>query len=137
MHRLSVKGRQRIMLIIEQVLKEDPQVLFSYLIGSFQGGDKFRDIDVAVYLKPDTEDIFSYGLRLRGRINKFLPQYSVDLRILNDAPLSFQFEVITKGDVIHSKNRDKLLEFEVQTRREYFDFASHRRYLYQKIVLGR
>ena len=125
------------MVIIEQVLKEDPQVLFSYLIGSFQRGNKFRDIDVAVYLELDTEDTFSHGLRLRGRINKFLPEYSVDLRVLNDAPLSFQFEAITKGDVIYFRNRERLLEFEVETRREYFDFASHRRYLYQKIVLGR
>jgi hypothetical protein len=47
---------------------------------------------------------------------------TVDVRILNSAPLSFVYQVIKGGITIVDKNKDLRADFEGITIKKYFDF---------------
>lgn len=44
------EGRRRVVEQLTDELCKDARLLFAYVHGSFQAGDPFHDIDVAVYL---------------------------------------------------------------------------------------
>jgi hypothetical protein len=61
----------------------------------------------------------------------------VDLRILNDAPLSFRYNVIRYGRPVFVRDSDARFEFVEATLRGYFDFAPYREmYLRETLGLG-
>jgi hypothetical protein len=54
----------------------------------------------------------------------------VDVRVLNGAPLSFQYHVIKDGQVIVDHNPDIRADYEGRVLKQYFDFSRFRmRYL--------
>lgn len=62
-------------------------------------------------------------------------KYPVDVRVLNNSPLSFRFNVIRYGEILFSKNEDVRSDFEALTISEYHDFAYFRR-VYMKEALN-
>lgn len=113
----------------------EKNVIFAYLHGSFVHQDEFKDVDVAVYingsltLKPDEAD-FEISLSLRLERTLGLP---VDVKVLNDAPLSFRYHV-THGRLLLS--RDDLLreDFLQRTWSEYFDFLPLSRIYFEELT---
>ena len=87
------------------------------------------------YFKTDYE-IFKYELNLSAKITLCIEGFEVDIKTLNIAPLSFKFKVITSGNLLFTKDKPKLVEFETKTRDFYFDFLPHSEFFYRKIVLG-
>ena len=53
--------------------------------------------------------------------------YPIDIRILNNAPLSFCQNVIRRGQVILERDANVREEFMGKTLKQYFDFAPFRR----------
>ncbi|WP_456454066.1 nucleotidyltransferase domain-containing protein, partial [Thermococcus sp.] len=84
-----------------------------YLHGSFLSGP-FRDIDIAVYTDGE-RDVF-YELELEERLG-----FPVDVRVLNNAPISFRFKVL-KGELLFSRDEEKRCDFESRTMGDYHDF---------------
>ncbi|MBI5195540.1 MAG: nucleotidyltransferase domain-containing protein [Nitrospirae bacterium] len=129
--------------LIERIagyFRKDEEVSFAYIYGSFNESGEFNDIDVAVYLEESfavKENTIDCQLELGVNLERELKGYTVDCRVLNTAPLSFRFSVITSGDLIYSKDEAKRVSFEVMTRNLYFDFKPHADFYYQKIALGR
>ncbi|MBW2043189.1 MAG: hypothetical protein JRI76_14375, partial [Deltaproteobacteria bacterium] len=100
-----------------------------YAFGSFISEKKYSDIDLAVLLEKETRDPFSYESHLEIELEEILGG-SIDLRILNNAPLSFCYTVIQTGTVILDKKPDARSDFESRIIRQYLDFAYfQRRYL--------
>lgn len=134
--------RQKDLLISEVaalLLGKEP-VLFAYLYGSFLGDGPFRDMDVGVYLDfhsfKNPEEMFQYSLALGAECDLAFSGVTIDLRPLNLAPLPFQFEVVTRGQVLFAKDEERQIEFEVRIRSLYFDFVPHLKLHYKRIVLG-
>jgi predicted nucleotidyltransferase len=66
-----VAGKKR--AIAEQIqayFKSRPDILFAYLHGSFFSGDRFRDIDIAVYLKPPFSGKTKHNVRSLATFKK-------------------------------------------------------------------
>ena len=61
--------------------------------------------------------------------------YSVEMRLLNNAPLSFRYNVIKSGKPIAVVDDDARTEFEESTLNHYFDFSPFRK-MYLKETLG-
>ena len=102
-------------------LKED--ILFAYLHGSFLEKGNFEDIDIAVYLEDRRAtqiDIIEYEITSSLAIEKEL-KMPLDVKILNDAPLSFRYHV-SCGLLLFSKDESKREEFLCDTWKKYFDF---------------
>ena len=128
---LKKRERERIKHLIAEFLMNRDDVIFAYLHGSFLSGGPFRDIDVAVYTGKK-HDVF-YELGLEEELER-LTGFPVDVRVLNDTPISFRFSVL-KGELLFSKDEEKRCEFEERTLREYHDFSYHLN-MYRREALG-
>ncbi len=51
---------------------------------------------------------------------------AVDLQVLNNAPLRFQYSAVSKGEVIVDRDSGFRCDFESLTRVQYFDFRPKR-----------
>ena len=114
---------------MEVKVGKPPQVVFAYLHGSVLSVDNPRDIDIGVYLYADEferlsrtgETSLSFAIPLEMELEKVLG-HKVDVQVLNRAPLSFRYRVITDGFLIVDKDSNLRSDFEYLSRVEYFDF---------------
>jgi predicted nucleotidyltransferase len=127
---LEKKKRSVILDKIKDMLDAQGEISFAYVHGSFLDGETFGDIDIAVYLYPlpPRANIY-YEFALENAVEE-QTGYPVDVRIINEAPLSFKFSVLRNGKCILEKDEDIRVAFQEQTVSMYYDFAPFReRYL--------
>lgn len=100
-----------------------PEILLAILYGSAVEGSRFRDVDVAVYVDrstvPASQDLdYEQSLVEESRP---LVAYPVDVRVINQAPLAFRYNV-TRGVALVEGDGEFLARFREATWDEYFDF---------------
>ncbi|MGZ6192418.1 MAG: type VII toxin-antitoxin system MntA family adenylyltransferase antitoxin [Syntrophales bacterium] len=134
--RISTQANEEIITHIRSFLEKLPDLLFAYVHGSFIMDEKFRDIDVAIYLKAAPTSPLQMEIDLETELANVINKCPVDVRILNDAPLSFRYNVIKYGKSLIVIDDDARSNFEESTFSHYFDFAPYRK-LYLKEALGR
>lgn len=104
-------------------LEGRPEVVFAVLYGSAAGNGPFHDLDVAVWvdrnLVPASEDL-NYAFRLADELEHVLP-YPVDVRVINDAPLPFRYNV-SQGLRLVIHDYETFYSFLERAWDEYFDF---------------
>lgn len=135
----SVFGEERAELesAAKAFLAAKDGILFAYIHGSFVTGERFRDIDIAVFLANPHGRRIEEELSLESELSLVMKNLPVDLRIMNDAPLSFRYNVIRYGRPVFVRDSDARFEFEESTLRNYFDFAPYREmYLRETLGLG-
>jgi predicted nucleotidyltransferase len=130
-YELPLKEREKIKLEIKEALSKKDEILFAYIHGSFIERRPFRDIDIAVYVreKPST----FYEMELEDELTE-LTGFPVDVRVLNDAPLTFRFRVIG-GELLFSKDEKGRCRFEEETMAKYHDYYYYLE-LYRREALG-
>jgi predicted nucleotidyltransferase len=114
-------------LILEKVkefLAGRREVMFAYIHGSILRGAAFRDIDIAVFLLEPPETPVKTEASLSQDLWKFAgnPALEFDVKVLNTAPLHFQYAVIREGSVIHSIDEKLRVEYEASTASDYLDY---------------
>ncbi|MFZ3167366.1 MAG: nucleotidyltransferase domain-containing protein [Candidatus Methanoperedens sp.] len=115
---------------IIKVLEKEPEVLFSFLFGSYAKGiqNENSDIDIAIYLIDESliEKDPLYPSRLAIKIERALAgKKTVDVRILNGSTLRFRSQVLRFGKLLFSKDEKKRIEFETSSLDLYYDFKPH------------
>jgi len=117
----SLKGK------LPDILADRP-VNLAYLYGSIVDGRALpsSDADMALVLESNCSLSAYERMRLefdiaaevesRCHINK------ADVRSINEAPLTVQGMVVTEGVLLYSRDEEFRVEFEVYTRKLYFDF---------------
>lgn len=115
---------------IIKVLEKEPEVLFSFLFGSYAKGtqNENSDIDIAIYLADESliEKDPLYPSRLAIKIERAMPEKkTVDVRILNGSTLRFRSQVLRFGKLLFSKDEKKRIEFETYSLDLYYDFKPH------------
>jgi uncharacterized protein len=116
------KERTRIMHELTTALAREANIAFAYLYGSFQSTDSFHDIDIGIYLtrwKPGQDTM--YALDLTQRLACLAP-FPIDVRILNDAPVSFLYHVL-RGQALYIGDEELLTNLMEQVVRQYLDMA--------------
>ncbi|MBU4222172.1 MAG: nucleotidyltransferase domain-containing protein [Euryarchaeota archaeon] len=131
-HKSTKLEKEKIKEIITDILKKKGEILFSYIHGSFLEND-FRDIDIAVYLE-DTKRFLKYELNLEREIEDVVG-FPVDVRVLNQSPLSFRFNVIKNGILLFSNDENIRCDFESLGIVEYHDF-DYQMKNYRKEAMG-
>lgn len=114
--------RTRIMNQLVEALAREANIAFAYLYGSFQSTDSFHDVDVGIYLtrcKPGQDTV--YALDLTQRLADLVP-FPIDVRILNDAPVSFLYHVL-RGRPLHIQDEELLTNVMEHVVRQYLDMA--------------
>lgn len=115
-------------------LQEHPEILFAYIHGSFLGNGRFNDIDLALYLKTLPDSLLEYELNMEVILGYAVGRVPVDVRVMNGAPLSFQYNVLKEGIPIVVNEENERAEFQERTVKRYFDFAPFRK-MYMNEVL--
>ncbi len=131
-HKLTKSEKEKVKEIITDILEKREEILFSYIHGSFIEND-FRDIDIAVYLK-NKKRFLKYELNLEREIEDVVG-YPVDVRVLNQSPLSFRFNVIKNGIMLFSNDENIRCDFESLGIVEYHDF-DYQMKNYRKEAMG-
>jgi len=109
------------------ILGESP-VMIAYLYGSVADGFAlpFSDVDIALVFEPDC-GLSAYERMLlefdvAAEIERRCDIREADVRSIDTAPLTVQGQVLTQGVLLYSRDEDIRVEFEVNTRKRYFDF---------------
>jgi len=103
-----MKKRQKMEILkkIVSMIKDKEEVLFAYVFGSFARKEEFSDIDIAVYIKGNAD--IKKEFALENEMEEIL-KIPVDVRIINNAPISFVYNVL----------RDKILIKDNENRADY------------------
>jgi predicted nucleotidyltransferase len=111
---------------LAEILSAEPAVEMAYLYGSFATGlaTQHSDIDIGVLVKPKYASVvdFKFESSLAEKSEGILESHKeVDLRVINKAPLHFQYQVIKPGMVLYAANDKNRVEFETYVISRYLD----------------
>ena len=109
---LEKKAKEDILNQITSILKRKTEVVFAYCHGTFLAENKikFRDIDIALYLKEDfKKETFNYEQKIAELLEKKI-KYPVDVKVLNVTPFYFLNNVFRTGKLLFSRNDFLLAE---------------------------
>jgi len=115
-------NKEKIIQKIVKELEKVEEIEFSFLHGSFIEEKSFRDIDIAVFFKPNTNikahlDICNKLSIELTRIVEIL----VDVNPLNSAPLSYCYYA-TQGKTLTYKNLEDVYLYKEDIWIKYMDF---------------
>lgn len=122
--------RAEVLGSIASILRGFKEIDLGYVFGSFLEREDFRDIDVAVHLGKELAPYQRFKLSqrtARALEEGILPRFEFDVRILNYAPVYFQYEVISKGRVVLQRGEEERVDYEAHLISEYLDL----RYMYE------
>jgi len=133
-HRLMDYQREQVVNKISSYFMErHEEIMTVYLFGSFNAAEAFSDIDLAILADSPLDDPIFIEIDLETELEKIV-KYPVDVRILNNAPLSFCREVIRFGTVIVDRRPNLRADFQGKILKQYSDFTLfRRRYLYEVV----
>ena len=114
--------RERVARAVVAALESEPDLEFAWLHGSFLTADEFHDVDIGVHLRMAAEARFQRGLELAVRLDQEIG-FPTDVRVLNDAPITFLFHVFREGRLLLSRNDERLADLMERTVRDYLDAA--------------
>ena len=124
--------KEEVVSKIKEYLNKREEVLFAYIFGSFVRSDEFSDIDIALYV--DGERSLKYEFEIEDDLETML-KIPVDVRIINNAPVSFSYGVLRDGLLI--KDNDIRSDFQVMKFKEYMDYVHLRdTYIMDRDVSG-
>jgi predicted nucleotidyltransferase len=101
-------------------LRRHKEISFAYLHGSF-GKFPFRDIDIGAYCLIPRDAVFDFELTIASQLET-AAGYPVDFKVLNYAPIGFQFSVINEGSLLFERDKVRRLNFVEDTGLRYMDY---------------
>jgi predicted nucleotidyltransferase len=120
-----LQGREEMLGRIGEVLSEFSDIDFGYVFGSFLGDRGFKDVDVAVHVRReyDSYGLMKFSMRVARTLERSMkPRVEFDVRNLNTAPITFQFEVIRSGKLVYSRNNVNRVRYEAEVLSTYLDY---------------
>jgi predicted nucleotidyltransferase len=99
----------------------------AYVYGSVARGTAtpLSDVDIALLLADPVSsyDLLKLELAIQGDVETTCGLSSMDVRAINDAPLMVQGRIVQQGRLVYERDHRHRVNFEVLTRKRYFDFA--------------
>lgn len=112
---------------ITAILENRSEIIFAYIFGSFITSEKYRDIDIAFFVKEsfDFKNFesypFGYESAIVGSLNLGLKTNEVDIILLNKADLLVSTQVYNTGKLLFEKDRLLRVKIENAARKEFID----------------
>jgi len=110
---------------VVKILSEQERVKLAYLFGSAAEGKegKLSDVDLAVYLDESLskKEKFNLQLKLISELTSILKTDKVDLAIMNDAPISLNYEIIKANHPLLVRDEGERIDFEHGILSRYLD----------------
>jgi len=116
---------------LQRFLEGQEAVRVAYLFGSHAGGGAgpLSDVDVAVLLdeRLGKSERFSVRLRLIGGVSSIVKTDDVDVVVMNDAPLTLNYEIVKSGRVLVERDAGERVELESRILARYLDRVYYER----------
>jgi predicted nucleotidyltransferase len=110
---------------VVEFLSKQEHVKLAYLFGSVAAGKegKLSDVDLAVFLDESLskKERFNLQLKLIGELTSILKKDRIDLVIMNDAPLSLNYEIIKANHPLLVRDEGEKIDFEHGILSRYLD----------------
>jgi len=124
-HLLEAEEKEEVLRTIRTVLAGFDEIEVGYVFGSFSQGD-FGDVDVAILVSGEPTPY--QAMRFRARVERKLERgfgyrFEADVKILNTAPISLQYEVIKSGRRVFSRDNERRVRYEAGVLSLYLDYA--------------
>ncbi len=101
-------------------LRRHDEISFAYLHGSFEILP-FRDVDIGAYCFITEDSVFDFELGMSSELGT-ASGYPVEFKVLNYAPIGFQFSVINEGTLLIERDRAVRLNFLEDVGLKYMDY---------------
>lgn len=132
--KLDIKEKEHLIGRVSEILKTKIYILFAYIFGSFVSGDAFNDIDIGLFIDDKkSKSTLKIELELENELEESL-HVPFDVRIINNAPLSFIYNMLKNKIVILDKDKNLRTDFEGLIYKKYFDFKQFRREYLREII---
>jgi len=122
---------------VVDLLQQRCEISAAWLFGSAATGKMHSgsDVDVAVLCVPGLDKFICFDLRLTlaADLSAVLAR-DVDVIDMEAAPLFLQHQARRTGRLLLEKDHAYRVEFDVRSRREYFDFAPRREIYHRKQI---
>jgi predicted nucleotidyltransferase len=119
---------------ISNILKVKEYVFFAYIFGSFASKESFKDIDVGIFISGEKPKLpLKLELEIEAELEDTI-HIPVDVRIINNAPLSFIYNILKNNIVVVDRDRSLRTDFEGLIYKKYFDFQYFRREYLREII---
>jgi len=131
---LFIKDKKHLIEKAAAVLQSKEYIVFAYIFGSFTAETSFNDIDFGIFIhgeNPKSPLALEFELELELENTLGFP---VDMRIINNAPVSFVYNVLKSGVVIVDKNISLRADFEGLICKKYFDYTHLRDEYLREII---
>ena len=120
----TVSSEQREVLSrqFREHLEQEPEIRFAYLYGSVLESDRVHDVDVGLFLD---DTAVPRQATIADRLSATLTAVvglPVDVRVLNNAPLSFQYHAL-QGQLLLCRDETFLTDMLEDVPRRYLDLA--------------
>jgi len=126
--------KQEIFKQISSRLGKQKKIVFAYIFGSFVSEKKFSDIDIGIFIANKKGiNTLNFELRMENEINSIV-RFPVDVRIINDAPISFVYHVIKEGILIKDDAPSLRADFEGMIFKKYLDLAFFRKQYLREVI---
>ncbi len=135
---LNAGEKEELVKRITSFISKHYNPVFAYIYGSFLDDDGFRDIDIAFYFHRETLTVKSGIIDLEIQMETELQKefgFLFDVRIINNAPVPFCYNVLKNGKLIYTGDDDLRVDFFTATVKKYIDFLPYRK-RYLREVLG-
>jgi predicted nucleotidyltransferase len=123
---------ERVKKALLRTLQEQEKILFAYLHGSF-GVLPFRDIDIGAYCGISEDKVFDFELQMSSKL-ELVSGYPVDFKVINYAPIGFQFSVINEGMLLFERDRAVRLDFLENTGLKYMDYFEFSKSYFNELI---
>ena len=132
-HTITKREKEKITKTISSYLQQHKEVFAVYIFGSYVTGEPFRDIDLGILVRNEPKNLLEYEFELEIKLEE-LVKFAVDVRVLNNAPVTFVQNVIRHGKIIIDSKPNIRSDFESYILRKYFDFAPFRRRYLAEVI---
>ena len=129
--------KQEVMNEIGKIVSGFDYVSTAYVFGSYVHNDDFNDIDIALLISKELDPYtrFKFEMRVARELERQIkPRFEFDVKILNHAPIEFQYEVLKKGKAVFLRDRTENVEYESEAISNYLDFQTTAEYLNKKFL---
>ena len=113
-------------------LKRHKEISFAYLHGSF-GFFPFRDIDVGACCFVPEDAVFDFEIEMSAELGT-VSGHPVDFKVLNYAPIGFQFSVINEGKLLFERDKTVRLSFLENIGLKYMDYFEFSKSYFRELV---
>jgi len=110
---------------LRELISKIKNIQLCYIFGSAIKNHQFNDIDIGIVLsnlQSSYQDL-KFAMKVARELEKNLKfKWEIDIKVLNHAPIYFQFEVLKQGLLIYYSDEKKRISYEENVINSYLDF---------------